>query len=398
MRIALWQNLPSGGGKRCFVDQLDGLRALGHEVAAWTTPQAARDFLPIEGERVVPLDVPERRSFRERLLKTEAMIEAFDRNAEATAREIEAEGFDVVLAHSSMVMHCPPLAKYLRTPSVLYLHEPNRPLFDALPDNPWAARERTGSSLDELKKDAKDALIIRAFRILVREEVRNARAFGRILTNSLFTREALLRAMGLDGFSCPPGIDTETFTPLWTGERAEILGVGAVQPHKNVEFLIESVALLRDPARRRLRWIGNAPQGDYRSKLESLAKERGVQLRIDTDVPDAELLAALRGAAVFVYAPRLEPLGLTPLEAMACGVPVVAVAEGGCRETVRDGQNGFLVDNVPVAFAAAVDRLLDDPDLARRMGEAGRVWVEERWTRTAATARLEAHLRAMVSA
>lgn len=396
MRIALWQSLPSGGGKRCFVDQVDGLRALGHEVRAWTTTQAARDFLPVAGETVVPLDLPRREAMskRDRLMFSERLIEAFDANARETAAQIEAEGFDVALAHSSFLLHCPPLARFLkRTPSALYVHEPNRPLFEAAPDSPWAARERTGGRVAELKRDAKDAIATRGMRVMIREEARNARAFGRVLTNSASTREAMLRSMGVDGFVCPPGIDAETFVPLSeTVARTDVLGVGSVQPHKNVEFLIEAAALMRRPA---LRWIGNAPGAEYRARLEALARERKVELRIETDVSDAALLAALQNAAVFVYAPRLEPLGLAPLEAMACGVPVVAVAEGGCRETVVDGATGFLVANDPREFAAAVDRILDDPALRRSMGAEGRAWVERRWTRPAATARLVRQLETL---
>jgi glycosyltransferase involved in cell wall biosynthesis len=96
---------------------------------------------------------------------------------------------------------------------------------------------------------------------------------------------------------------------------------------------------------------------------------------------------------VMVYAPRLEPFGLAPLEANACGLPVVAVAEGGVRETIIDQVNGLLVDNYPDAMAAAIQRLRNDPSFASRLGSTGRKAVEAKWGLDRALDRLEQHLQ-----
>ena len=73
---------------------------------------------------------------------------------------------------------------------------------------------------------------------------------------------------------------------------------------------------------------------------------------------------------------------------------MVAVAEGGVRETVVDGVTGVLVtDNAPEALGAALGRVLDRPDWARELGAAGRRAVRERWTWARAVEALEGHLR-----
>jgi glycosyltransferase involved in cell wall biosynthesis len=77
-------------------------------------------------------------------------------------------------------------------------------------------------------------------------------------------------------------------------------------------------------------------------------------------VSDIELLNVLNRAVAMVYAPRLEPFGLAPLEANACGVPVIAVAEGGVRETIVDQVNGLFVDHNPASMAAVIERLCTD--------------------------------------
>jgi len=93
-----------------------------------------------------------------------------------------------------------------------------------------------------------------------------------------------------------------------------------------------------------------------------------------------------------LYAPRLEPFGYAPLEASACGLPVVGVREGGVRETVNHGHTGYLADAEPASMGDALAKILSNPDLGRRLGANGRRWVAERWSTEHLTARLEAHL------
>ena len=85
------------------------------------------------------------------------------------------------------------------------------------------------------------------------------------------------------------------------------------------------------------------------------------------------------------------------LEANACGVPVVGVAEGGVRETIIDGVNGLLVDDDTNAMGAAIEQLLADSLGPRRLGMAARSLVVERWSLRAAVDRLEAKLAHTIS-
>jgi glycosyltransferase involved in cell wall biosynthesis len=74
---------------------------------------------------------------------------------------------------------------------------------------------------------------------------------------------------------------------------------------------------------------------------------------------------------------------------MACGTPVVAVAEGGMQETILDGETGFLVQRSPESFAEALLKLYENPELAEQMGAAGRQHVLQNWTWDKAAERLE---------
>ena len=93
-----------------------------------------------------------------------------------------------------------------------------------------------------------------------------------------------------------------------------------------------------------------------------------------------DLQRDLRRGAIFVYVTHSEGLGSGVLLAMSAGAAVVASNTGGLREVVRHGENGLLVENDPAAIAAAIRELRGDPALRRRMGEAARRTVIERFT------------------
>jgi glycosyltransferase involved in cell wall biosynthesis len=141
--------------------------------------------------------------------------------------------------------------------------------------------------------------------------------------------------------------------------------------------------------------VANGGNPRVRKALEAQARRLGVGLTIRILPPQSELAREYREAAVFVYGAREEALGLAPLEAMASGTPVVAVAEGGVRETVRDGVSGFLVERHAQRFGARLAQLLVSPELRDRMGAAGRAAIEEHWTWPLRALALERELLAL---
>jgi glycosyltransferase involved in cell wall biosynthesis len=232
---------------------------------------------------------------------------------------------------------------------------------------------------------------MRRHRIVGFHEWANVRTFESVLVNSAFSRESLLRAYGYDSRVCYLGVDTELFQPLERPRGRALVGIGEVRPHKNIELVIEAVGILAVP-RPPLVWVGNEYDGDYRAKLIDLARRRGVSLSFQIQLGDSELRDLLNVSAAMVYAPRLEPFGLAPLEAAACGLPVVGTAEGGVRESVLDGVTGFLVDHQAQDMAAAITRILDDPLLAAKLGYEARKHAKNVFSLEAAAERLERYL------
>jgi len=193
----------------------------------------------------------------------------------------------------------------------------------------------------------------------------------------------------------PRGVDLDVFQPEGpTADRTQrprIVAVGRLAPRRGFDLVIRALAAV--PAAE-LVIAGGPPAAELAGepearRLRQVAGRAGVADRVTLlgAVPGADMPALLRSADVVVCAPRYEPFGIVPLEAMACGVPVVATAVGGIVDTVVDGSTGILVPpERPDLLAAAVRRLLAEPFWAEAYGTAGADRARSRysWDRVAA--------------
>jgi glycosyltransferase involved in cell wall biosynthesis len=201
-----------------------------------------------------------------------------------------------------------------------------------------------------------------------------------------------LRSYNLDTKVCYLGIDTNLFSNQGLMREDFVVGLGELRPHKNVHFIIEALAAVPSP-RPQLVWIGNASDEAYLQEMKQLAKKHSVEFETKVNISNEDLRNILNRAKMMLYASRLEPFGFAPLEANACGLPVIAVAEGGVRETIIDGVNGLLVEHTQEAMAAAIRRLLADGDYATQLGINGQRLVMERWSLSASLDRLEQNFK-----
>ena len=400
MKIAVWYNLPSGGAKRALFYHVRGLVERGHQVEVWCPPTADRSYLPLSElapEHVVPLGhraETSRRMKRHPLrhyLETTDLIADMDEHCRICAEQIQARDFDLLFANSCFVFGAAAIGRHVALPKVLYLQEPYRHLYEARPNFPWAAQPASPEAWYAprlLRRTLADMVNTQSLRVKVRQEALNAEAYDSILVNSYFSRESVLRAYNLDAKVCYLGIDTTLFADQNLPREDFVVGLGQISPHKNTRLVIEALAAM-PPPRPRLVWIGNVSSPEYLAEMQQLAETSGVVLDARVRVSNEELIALLSRARMMLYAPRLEPFGFAPLEGNACGLPVVAVAEGGVRETVVDGVNGLLVESRPETMASAAACLLNDPALAARLGEQGKRLVAERWSLSASIDRLE---------
>jgi glycosyltransferase involved in cell wall biosynthesis len=174
----------------------------------------------------------------------------------------------------------------------------------------------------------------------------------------------------------PNFVDTVLFQPApdlgGAGVRPRsVVFVGRLDGVKNPQLLVEACALARVSE---LCLVGEGPE---RARLEALARERGVRLRLTGAVPQAELPKVLREHEVFALPSRVEGHPKALFEAMACGLPCVGTRVPGIETALRDGETGLLCETDVPALGAALGRLLDDAALRRRLGAAARRQVVE---------------------
>lgn len=189
----------------------------------------------------------------------------------------------------------------------------------------------------------------------------------------------------------PCGFDPEEFWPVTLDARRQLaldhdefvlLQLGRMVPRKGVDNVIRATAILRHQYQVPVRLLvvgGNAEKPDPAAtpelgRLMALTRELGIEecVTFTGQRQRAQLRYFYSAANVFVTTPWYEPFGITPVEAMACGTPVVGTAVGGIKTTVVDGETGYLVEpNNPEQLAEKLAWLHRHPHIAQRMGWAG---------------------------
>ncbi|MEO3808420.1 glycosyltransferase [Sphaerisporangium sp. B11E5] len=193
----------------------------------------------------------------------------------------------------------------------------------------------------------------------------------------------------------PCGVDSARFTPVGPATprqgRPRLLSIGRLVARKGVATAIDALPLIPDAE---LIVAGGPPsyaldRDPEVRRLRLLAREAGVadRVRFTGQIHHDDVPVLMRSADLALCLPWYEPFGMVALEAMACGLPVVATAVGGQCETVIDGVTGTLVPpRDPRAVAAAVNDLLDDQGrlAAYGMAAAERARVRYNWSRITA--------------
>src|SRR5437868_6537567 len=159
-------------------------------------------------------------------------------------------------------------------PKVLYLQEPYRWLYEALPRLAWVGEPRIESpwtSPKAAKRSVRECVRIQALQLQASEERSNAATFDRILVNSFFSRESVLRAYGLDAEVCYLGVSTDGFRPAEVQRERFVVGLGSFGFEKGIDTAIRAVAAIPKQKRPNLVWIANTASHPYYEQMMSLA-------------------------------------------------------------------------------------------------------------------------------
>lgn len=305
------------------------------------------------------------------------------------AQAIDKNNYDLVFIGQCFIsFFAPSLLKYLKTTKIFYPQEPVRKFYE-----PQIDFQRNVT----LRKKLSHLLLNPLYKLydynLKLNDRRNITYADWILCNSHYTKENIYKAYGLLAEVNYLGVDTEKFKPLDIPKDNLVISVGHLCPGKGHDFVIKSIAQISDLVKPKLAIVypivADGVAIEYKIYLQRLADENAVETLFFENITDVELVRLYNKAKVTACAYIREPFGLVPLESMACQTPVVAVREGGLKESVIDHHTGLFSERNIVDFAKTIEYLIKNEELRINMGIAARQHVLNNWTWDKAREELE---------
>ncbi|WP_462316304.1 glycosyltransferase family 4 protein [Methanobrevibacter sp.] len=388
LKIAVFYSIPNGGEIKSINDNLEFLKREGHYIDVYTFDiyKSDESFAPIKNFVDNYYIYPVKRTNIRKILfgivnkiipsvnipDTSRLVMSFKEvknTQKKIAEEINNKDYDLILVWKEAIFtNSPALLEYATKPTIYYCNDPLR-------------TEKVITDMTE-KFDRKFNVIYS--KVFGQKYIDLDRAYAeyatRILVNSDYSHETLLRVYGLNSQTSYLGSNTDFFKCLNLKRENFVLSVGYMAPPKGFDFIVKSIGKIDKEIRPKLVITSYSSVSYWKNYIEQLAKDCDVELEILINIDYEELVTLYNKAKLFVFGSYLEPFGLVTLEAMACGTPVVVVKEGGQREIVQHGKNGFLIDRNEKKFAAAISELLTNEELWEKFSKEGMEHVNNYWT------------------
>jgi glycosyltransferase involved in cell wall biosynthesis len=343
MRIAVFHNLPPGGAKRTLYEQVKYL-SRKHEIDAYEISRKNSQFCDLKDyvneKYLYEFDINKSARGLRRLHSDYRNFFSLKIHQKKIAKIIDSRKYDIVLVHSDIYTETPYILRFLETSSVYHCHEWLRIVYE---------KELSFNSDVVFVKKWYEYLT-RKFRKYV--DKKNAEGADKIIASSSFVQTQVKMAYEKKARVCYPGVDSKIFKSKARKKR-QVLIVGGKNKIKGYYFAEEIVSKVRR---------------DIRPELVVLGFRKGERF-IERDNQMAKIYSE---SLTTLCLSSNEPFGLMAIESMACETPVLAVDEGGFRETVVDGVTGFLLPRDPKVFVKKIEYLIANPKVAKKKGKAGR--------------------------
>jgi glycosyltransferase involved in cell wall biosynthesis len=371
----------SGGGEKLVLEEMRGLRALGHQVDC---------FAPYVDRQGCFPDIPEMAEIQPLLPPPPSWLPMKDPLwVTFTCLLIpflagRFRSYDVFLgANQPGPWLAFVLGQLLRKPYVIYLAQPMRILYPRRVDLENGLRIREGDHHFLM------ALAHTAGWFIGWADKLSVRQAQVVLTNGEYVSQWIRQVYGVENRVCAAGChplppSELDYTQRWQGElsltrhiihKPYILLTNRHSPMKHFEYAIQALQAIRTEApTKRVSLVITGQETEYTHHLRQLVVNLGMENAVNFVglVTEQELARLYREAAVYVYPSPEEDFGMGIVEAMAAGVPVVAWNNGGPTGTVKHNETGFLIEPYDTAdFAAKLLSLVQQPALAERLGRAG---------------------------
>ena len=395
-KICIYHNLTSGGSKRELFEFTKRFKQNNYIIHLYCHIEEKETYLDltelVNDTYVFPINFISRITFTLPFLRSILNyvidlknIKKLDSVSKSIAYKIDKENYDFVFVHHNKdYVQSPFILKYLKTKTIYFCAEPFRRFYEK-------------EILSEIEFHNQKTRLIKIYTMLTdiidkpcrslidnkikRYDYENIQSSNLILTNSYFSSENILAAYGLSSKVVHLGGDSfqNNHQNQTSDKQNTIISIGAINGLKGYDFIIRSLGTIDKNRRPVFVIIGNSTNKLYQKNIQYLADKLSVDLNIFEDISDEKLCYLIQKSTLFVYAPYLEPLGLAPLEAMSFGLPVVSVKEGGPRESIVDGLNGFLVDRNPIEFGKKICLINEDSSLKEKLSNGARESISSYW-------------------
>jgi glycosyltransferase involved in cell wall biosynthesis len=356
MRIAVFHEVPKGGARRAV--NMYALHLKKNHTVDLFTSETIDSFEKKNFTNVYtyPFSATAWKggNFRKRLHIDSIELLGLAMLHKKIAKKINENDYDIAFVNPSRYIQSPFILRYLKIPKVFYLHDPHyRILYEkefALPLSIGVGRYIYEKINRKIRK------------ILDRN---NLLAADMIAANSFYTKKIAKKSYGINSLVCYLGVDHRYFFKGTKKKDIDIVYIGS-------SLGVDDFPLVK-------------------KTLEGIEKKVHVRLVL-TDkqwYKDAEMRELYQRSKITLCCTKNEPFGLVPLEAMACGSIVIAINEGGYKETILDGKTGFLAERNSVSVSKKIKLCLQNEVRRRKMEAMAREYIVQQWTWEKATKRLE---------
>lgn len=259
------------------------------------------------------------------------------------AHDIKLKNYDYIFVHPSKFTQAPFLLRLLKNKCIYYCQEPSRIVYD---------KDLSSLSFVKFHKKLYEFFIRK---IRKRIDLGNIKSASQILTNSKFSKNFIKKSYQISAKVCYLGVDTNTFKPQNVDKSYDALFIG--NKDKGYKLLIDALKLFKK-----------------KPKIKTIFREKG------QSITDKDLVVIYNKSKILVALNRNEPFGLIPLEAMACGIPVIAIWEGGYKESIINNRTGFLISRNPVELYNKISQIINDEKLRMYLGKNAKENVLKNWT------------------
>lgn len=362
MKIAIFHELHTGGGRKA-VNEIARVLKKRHHVDLYLVDNKVHHgenifFHNIFFYQFIP-KIWRGNNWRVKLYKDSFELWQLYQLHKKIAEVIDKKQYDVVFIHPSQFTQAPFLLRMLKTKKIYYCEEQLRIVYD-----PYFSLGK----MNFLKK------VYEVTNRFIRKRIDevNIHHADVIVANSFYTQNRIEKAYSLKSIVRYLGVNQNIFSPMHVKKDIDILYIGSRLAIDGFDLLQESLSIIKSKPVVYTHLTGE-------SKFFT----------------DAQLCRLYARSKIVVCLAINEPFGLIPLEAMACGVPVIAVNDGGYKETVVSDKTGYLVPRNPKKVAEKINHLLTDTKKRTAFSVNAREHVLKRWTWDIATQRLESILKAV---